>query len=242
MKNILIILFLTSSINIFSQINAFDKANDHYKKEKYDEAISLYQKHLISGHESSELYYNLGNCYFKKDDFAEAIWHYEKSLKLSKDQETIENLNLAKDKLKTVVNTLPPSFLDKIFYEIINLISFDQWRIITIIFPWLILFLYLIRSKIRKFYQAMQISLFAITLCLLTITYFSYHEVFKKEAIIFTNTSAKSEPTTNNKNKSLFSLPKGSKIEIIGKDGDWLKVKNEGNLKGWIKSKNCRFL
>lgn len=242
MKNILIVLLLMSSINIFSQINAFDKANNHYKKEKYDEAISLYQKHLISGHESSELYYNLGNCYFKKKNFTEAIWHYEKSLKLSKDQETIENLNLAKDKLKTVVNTLPPSSLDKIFNKMINLMSFDKWRIITIIFPWIFLFTYLIRSKIRKLYLAMQISLIAMTLCLLTITYFSYHEVFKKEAIIFTNTSAKSEPTTNNKNKSLFSLPEGSKIEIIDKDGDWVKVKNKGNLKGWIKIKSCRYL
>ena len=75
----------------------------------------LYQKHLISGHESSELYYNLGNCYFK-NNFTEAIWHYEK-LKTIKDQETIENLNLAKDKLKTVVNTLPPSFLVKYFMK-----------------------------------------------------------------------------------------------------------------------------
>ena len=65
---------------------------------------------------------------------------------------------------------------------------------------------------------------------------------FKKEAIIFTDTSAKSEPTTNNKNKSIFSLPKGAKIEILDKDGDWLKVKNEGNLKGWIKCENFRYL
>ena len=40
MKNILIILFQTS-INIFSQINAFDKANDHYKKKNKDEAITV---------------------------------------------------------------------------------------------------------------------------------------------------------------------------------------------------------
>ena len=49
--------------------------------------------------------------------------------------ETIENLNLAKDKLKSVVNTLPPSFLDKIFYEY-KLDIMIYLKSFTIIFPW----------------------------------------------------------------------------------------------------------
>lgn len=80
MKRLIFILSLFICSQNFASEQVFELGNKQYVNENYSAAISLYDSILISGLESSELYYNLGNCHYKTNDWANAIWHYEKKL------------------------------------------------------------------------------------------------------------------------------------------------------------------
>ena len=72
MKKITLLLFLCISLNTIAEQPLFTKANKTYANDSIAEAITLYDSILASGRESSELYYNLGNCYYKNKDWANA--------------------------------------------------------------------------------------------------------------------------------------------------------------------------
>jgi Ca-activated chloride channel family protein len=79
----------------------YNIGNNYYSDGNYSEAIKSYRK---VSHENSELkakaLHNVGNSYFQQDMLQEAIDSYEKSLKLSDNNRTNENLQYAKEKLE----------------------------------------------------------------------------------------------------------------------------------------------
>jgi tetratricopeptide (TPR) repeat protein len=48
----------------------FEKGNALYKTGKYEQAIDAYGSVLKTNQHSSELYFNLGNCYYKLNKVA----------------------------------------------------------------------------------------------------------------------------------------------------------------------------
>ena len=60
-----------------------EAANKAYNKEKYNDAITLYNKVLEKGEVASDLYYNLGNCYFRIANYPMAILNFERAKKLN---------------------------------------------------------------------------------------------------------------------------------------------------------------
>jgi len=99
MKRLIFILSFIFALQSFAGEQLFFQGNSEYANENYSTAISLYDSILTKGLESSELYYNLGNCHYKTQDWANAIWHYKKSLQLEKKENTLHNLELAKLKI-----------------------------------------------------------------------------------------------------------------------------------------------
>ena len=57
----------------------FEQANAFYKENKFDQAISGYNKIVEQGLENGNIYYNLANSYFKKGELGKAILNYERS-------------------------------------------------------------------------------------------------------------------------------------------------------------------
>ena len=124
MKLKTLIISLLLSISSFASNQLFEKANKAYNNSDYTSAITLYDSILTIGLESSELYYNLGNCHYKTKYWANAIWHYEKSLKLEKNKKTIQNLELANLKIIDRIEDIPQLFYKKwwsIFISIFNI-------------------------------------------------------------------------------------------------------------------------
>ena len=98
MKKIIFILSIFCCLTTFGKDSLFIIANNEYSKKNYLAAINLYDSILSSGYASSEIFYNLGNCYYKKQHWANAIWHYEKALKLDSKNKK------AKDKTATAIS------------------------------------------------------------------------------------------------------------------------------------------
>ena len=242
MKRLIFILSLFICSQNFASEQVFELGNKQYVNENYSAAISLYDSILISGMESSELYYNLGNCHYKTNDWANAIWHYEKSLQLNNNEKTKHNLELVKLKIIDRIEPLPQLFYKKWWINLTQTLSTQVWQILTLFGIGFIFILQLI-SQFTSLKSKLITKIFsAITVIILLITQTSYHNNFtKKEAIIFSETiTVNSAPTSSSTN--LFTLHAGSKVEIIDTIGDWINIKIANGNSGWIAQNSIKEL
>lgn len=242
MKLKTLIITLLVSISSFASDQLFEKANKAYKNSDYTYAITLYDSILTIGLESSELYYNLGNCHYKAQNWANAIWHYEKSLKLERNEKTIQNLELANLKIIDRIEEIPQLFYKKWWSSFISMFNTFSWQLISILIIWFALAIKIL-SQFTNYKKEHFLSiLYSLTLISVFATYSSYQRnITKKEAIIFTSSVVvNSAPTTNSTN--LFSLHSGSKIEILDTIGEWINIKIANGSSGWIKESGCKLL
>ena len=242
MKLKTLIITLLVSISSFASDQLFEKANKAYNNSDYTSAITLYDSILTIGLESSELYYNLGNCYYKAQDWANAIWHYEKSLKLEKNDKTIQNLELANLKIIDRIEEIPQLFYKKWWSSFISIFNTFSWQLISILIIWFALIIKIL-SQFTNYKKEHFLSiLYSLALISVFATYSSYQRnITKKEAIIVTSSIVvNSAPTTNSTN--LFSLHSGSKIEILDTIGEWINIKIANGSSGWIKESSCKIL
>ena len=242
MKRLIFILSLLFCIQTFAGEQLFLQANKEYANENYTAAASLYDSILTKGLESSELYYNLGNCHYKTQDWVNAIWHYEKSLKLEKNDKTIQNLELANLKIIDRIEEIPQLFYKKWWSSFISIFNTFSWQLISILIIWFALTIKIL-SQFTNYKKEHFLSLlYSLALISVFATYSSYQgKITKKEAIIFTSSIVvNSAPTTSSTN--LFSLHSGSKIEILDTIGEWINIKIANGSSGWIKESGCKVL
>jgi len=79
---VLAVFFLKEACALNEQSQAdsfFYQANIAYQTGKYDAAVENYEKIILLGEESGNLYYNLGNSYFKKGELGKAVLNYERA-------------------------------------------------------------------------------------------------------------------------------------------------------------------
>ena len=242
MKKITLLLFLCVSLNTIADQPLFTKANTAYASDSITKAIALYDSILARGRESSELYYNLGNCYYKNKDWANAIWHYEKSLKIEQNEKTIQNLALVNLKLIDRIEPLPELFYKKWLKSISQLFNTKFWQILTLICVWLFLLVRIFASFTTYKKDKLSHALLLIAILLLFIANFSYtNTIAKKEGIIFSSTViVNSAPTPNS--ADLFSLHAGVKVEVVDEIGDWINIKLTNGNTGWVKKNSCKVL
>jgi len=242
MKLKTLIITLLVSISSFASDQLFEKANKAYNNSDYTSAITLYDSILTIGLESSELYYNLGNCYYKAQDWAYAIWHYEKSLKLEKNDKTIQNLELANLKIIDRIEEIPQLFYKKWWSSFISIFNTFSWQLISILIIWLALTIKIL-SQFTNYKKEHFLSiLYSLALISVFATYSSYQrKITKKEAIIFTSSIVVNSAPSNN-SMALFSLHSGSKVLIIDNIGDWINIRIASGNEGWINQREVKEL
>ena len=243
MKKIIFILLIFICYQTFAEAPVFEKGNEKYTNGDYSGAESIYDSIISFGLESSELYYNLGNCHYKQQDWANAIWHYEKSLQLNiTNQNTIYNLGLAKLRIIDQIEEIPKLFYKKWIKNITSLFNTKNWQIIALLSIWIVLIIQILRKFLN--YKRKYLSDIFIILALISIfiSYHSYEDNFiKNEAIIFSAAVVvNSAPTDNSTN--LFSLHAGTKVTVIDQIGNWINIKIINGNSGWIKETNCKAL
>ena len=123
MRHIIFILLALCCIKTNAEITLFEQANREYKNENYSQAINLYNNIITNNMESSEIYYNLGNCYYKQKEWANAIWNYEKSLQLKKNKKTLQNLELTQLKIIDKIEPIPELFYTRWWKNIVDLFT-----------------------------------------------------------------------------------------------------------------------
>ena len=245
MKNLLIIIYLLSSLLGFSQTNNesyFNSALDLYNQGKYSEAISQFQLIIENGEHSYALYFNLGNSFYKINDIANSIYYYEKALKLSPNEKDIlNNLSYSQNMLIDKIDKLPVNQVSQFFNSLSNTLSINQWLLFGIAFLYVFLgtfFLYYFNNKAREKKNYFTIS--ALFLVLFNVFLFIGINRFENErniisAIIFENKiDFRTEP--NNRSDVLFNLHEGTKVIVKEELNDWTLIQISDGNTGWIES------
>jgi hypothetical protein len=246
-KHILLCFMMVFTLFGKSEVNSnFTTANDFYAESNYEEAIKEYQAIINSDNYSTDLFYNLGNCYYKIDNIPEAILNYEKSLKLKPDNEdALYNLAMANKLTIDKIDRLPELFIGSTWRNLITSRTVENWAYyaIGLIFLSLLFFIsYLLIQQVMIKKTGFYAGLFFLGLSMFSFLMAAQHNSIIKqssEAIIFAQTTTiQSEPNENS--EELFTLHEGTKVTLLESNKDWSKIKLPNGNIGWIKSNEIK--
>lgn len=250
MKKILVLalLFIYQLVSAQNANDIFANANNLYKEGKYEEAVSLYKQIEVLDKVSSELYFNLGNCYYKLNKVAPTIYNYEKALQLDPlNQDAQNNLVFAKRLTLDRIEALPKSVFQKFNENFLQKFTYNTWAIFCVLLSVIasilfLLFYFSYNSTQKRIYFTTSILSFIALISALTITYNQYNQAKNNiEAIIFSEeVSIKNAPTSNA--EEVFTLHEGTKVKVVDTVDDWKKIKLIDGKIGWIVSKYLKEL
>lgn len=229
-----------------NNLAAFKAGNDFYASERYNDALQEYSTLLSNGQVSSELYYNLGNCYFRLDSIGKAIWCYQKAIILNpKNQLAIDNLTFLESQTEDDISLYAPGFRTWVKQQLFS-VGINFWIYCSIAVSILIMLLLAFYRRIRKdglksimFYT----TLFSFVLLIFTsITAYYHFQRWSGEsrnyAILNSDQELKGLPAE--KSQPEIALHEGCKFEVIDEKEGWSNLQ-VGNYSGWIKSEHLLF-
>ncbi|MGB0880354.1 MAG: tetratricopeptide repeat protein [Polaribacter sp.] len=243
-----ILLFITNAVFSQTADSLFVMANNFYKEGNIEQAIETYRKIESQNLVSSELYYNLGNCYYKLNKVGSSIYNYEKALQIDPLHKDVQNnLVFAKRLALDNIEEVPKSFLQKFNKNYLQKLSYNEWAVVVVFFSFLgsILFLLFYFSDIpakKRLYFVTSIVSFLLLIVSIFITY-NQHNISKNtiEAIIFAEkTEIKNAPTLNS--EDIFTLHEGAKVFVLDAVDNWKKIKLADGKIGWILTDNLKEL
>ena len=242
MKYMKKLLFMAALLLSFVSASAQTKAeaDSAYVQERYDQAISLYNKLLETG-ASASVYYNLGNAYYRTGDMAHAILAYERAYLMEPGDADIRfNLQLART--KTIDKIVPESemFFITWFRQMIDWYSADQWgRAVVVCFALFVVSLLLYFFAGRMLWRKVGFGVGVCTLILAVLFHiFAYQQqqklLVRTHAIVMSSSlTVKSTPSTSG--TDLFVLHEGTKVEITDDTmKDWKEIRLADGKVGWV--------
>ncbi len=224
---------------------SFARANDTYKNADYQRAAQMYEEILASGVEAEEVYFNLGNCYYKLGNMAAAILNYERAQRLDPTDEDIDfNLALAQSRITDKIDPAPQFFIIKWWRLFVALATPSAWSLVGVVLVWLFIIAAALFFIVRS--PSLKKALFATGMILVFFAVLMFTFAFQQQnkatsAIVFASSVViKSEP--QEESKDLFVLHEGTKIDVLGTDGEWCKVRIADGSVGWMRMNTMRII
>ena len=206
----------------------FLRGNQLYNQEKYDDALSTYQR--ISK-KNNAVWYNIGNCFYLLHDYNNAYAFWRKaalSCSTAQYKSVMTNIATAEQRLgkkRTVV--------DYLWYMI------DGWQplIVQLIF---LFFRCILFWRVATWYkQGRKIALIAFILCMsvsaLALGLKYCHMQQRRAIVVLEQAPVFIGPNSEYQQLELFE--KGAEVKVIGRREQWIKIKSN-RLKGWIAQDN----
>ena len=239
-----LVLVLTALLSVTSLTVAAQtkqQADDLYAKEHYEEAAQIYESIIREQGVSTEIYYNLGNCYYKLDSVALSILNYERALMLDpSDGDTKANLALARG--KTTDKVTPPSemFFVTWWRSLTNLMSINSWLVIAFVafvlmLASILVYAFMSNISIRKagFYGCLFMLFVTVVanLCALS----QHHAIVNRHYAIIMSPAVTVKSSPSDTSTDLFIIHEGAKVEMLDQSmKEWCEVKLEEGKVGWV--------
>ncbi len=244
--NIIVLLCLTFG---FAQDNdAFNNANALYATGDYSGAVKAYNDIVSTKKISAELYFNLGNAHYKLNNTAQSIYNYEKALQLNpKDKAIKQNLVFANNMKIDAIEVLPKIGYSKYFNKFAKCFKTDTWAILSVVASLLfvvstILYFFTSVTRPKRVYFITSFSLLLLGFACLGIAYYKSNNIDNKTyAIVFAKES-QLKTEANFKSEDALTLHEGTKVLVLEKDKNWLRVKLSDGKTAWVLKDDLKLL
>ena len=223
-----------------SPVELMARANVHYDREEYAEAIQQYEALIGQGYRDAAVHYNLGNAYLESGDLGRAILNYLRAEELSpRDPYILANLELARsrtvDQLEAEGDSLVASISDFgrrwATMEEFGAAALLLWVAGAAAVGTLILRPDMQRRIILRTGAAVCFSAMLIFLVLLLSMFYS--NPYKNTGVVTEDTvEVLSGP--GQQYGEVFALHSGAQVRLVDSRHGWLQVALPGGeLKGW---------
>jgi len=247
MKILTFVLILLFPILGWSQ-SLFDKANEFYQQENYQEAAQLYEELLASEKHSADVYFNLGNAYYKLNQIAPAIFNYERALLLQPNNKDVQtNLKFAQNMTIDEIKSAPKVGFRNWLSGFTSVYHYDVWAKIAVGFSVLCLlgfvgFYFINRMVVKRIFFTLMLLFLLSSIVSITLSVFEKNRAEGyNPAIIFSETIAlKIEPRSVA--ADVITLHEGTKVFILEDLDDWFRVELADGTKGWLQKETVRSL
>ena len=227
-----------------SQDSTFRRGNDAYLKGDYKEAVLAYEQVAALGVVSEHLYYNLGNAYYKLGALGPAIYNYERALE-------VDPSGPAADDARYNLDAAQEAARRKAEDRLVGAEGVSFW--IRVVAPfstgslsWLFLALYVavFGALIALRFIApgfLRVSLWVLTAFLILGATAAggllggrlYLTTRVERAIVLPDVLGVHEGPDANY-QTTFTVHAGLRVRITEHDQDWVRVRLQNGLEGWV--------
>lgn len=229
------IVYVLSLIAICPASAELHPAIKAYQNHDYSQAIQLWNQEIRKPNANKEeIYFQIGNNLFQSKDYSQAILFYEKALRENYNREDIKfNHKVARAKLGLPVEN-QVLFTDDWMKKIAYIFSTNQYRWMTIVLAWGLLFIIAFhRFRYIKKYSLIRNLLLGTLLTISTLYATRYYFrtttvkgiVLKPALTGYTSISMDGSPKP---------LHQGEKVLITDRIGDKIQVLSESDSSLWI--------
>jgi len=220
----------------------FAQGNRLYAAGDYEGAATRYETLVNDGYAEAAVYYNLGNAHFKLNNLASSILYYEKARKLAPgDPDIRKNLAFVNLGITDRIQPLPEFFIDSWWRGLLFSASLTTWSAIAVVcwlvaFGLLIVYLYTWKPRLKRaaFYSGVATA--ALALLLLMVAYSQHRMRIDDDSAIVFSSQATVRSAPSDSEKTLFVIHEGTKVEIMERVADWLRVSLPNGHEGWIEA------
>ena len=225
--------------------STFEAANQAYLHGDYKGAIDKYEQVLAAGVIHEDLHYNLANAYFKADRLGPAILHYERALRLDPGQDDVEaNLKLARqtaaarwqDKLQGAekdplwMRALAPFTLGGLTLGFLGM--YGALFLLAVV-------VYLMRPGIAR--VGLVVLLVFVTLSTvgaggLLAGRWGLDKLVQQGIVLPDELAVKDGPGADY--QTSFLIHGGLRLRIAGRDQEWVLVRLQNGLEGWVRARD----
>jgi tetratricopeptide (TPR) repeat protein len=239
--SLFILMFLISYGNSENLEELFNRANQAYRAEKYEDAIELYKSILSQGFENADLYYNIGNCYFRLDQVGQAVLHYEKAKKINPNESDLNyNLELANlrvvDRIQVPVRFFMFDWWDHIkWYFSLNNLVFLLIALYCLSGLMFIVWLFVRWEKLRSVLISSGIVLGLLFIFWAYIFFLRIDEYRNRVEGIILSPSVTVVSAPDDNSADMFILHEGVKVLLNEQRDAWVNISLVDGKSGWIK-------
>ncbi len=215
-------------------------ANSLYQQGQYELALEQYNAVILSGKESADLYYNMGNAAYRSNSIGHSILYYEKALKLEPSHEdAMHNLDFVSRYRLDTFEQVPVLFLGAWITGFVQLFPEQIWSILALLFfiftlAGLLIYLFSRRMLLKK--SAFISGLAALLMFVITLfaALSSHRDIVNPDTAIILAPSVVVRSSPSESGTELFILHEGTKIEVNENVSSWQNIKLIDGREGWI--------
>ncbi len=218
----------------------YQMANSLYQQGQYEPALEQYNAVILSGQESADLYYNMGNAAYRSNSIGHAILYYEKALKLEPTHEdAIHNLEFVSRYRLDTFEEVPLLFLGAWISGFVQMFPEQTWSILAMVFfvgflAGLLLYLFSRSMLLKK--SGFISGLVGLVIFVITVSsaLSRHRDIVNPDTGIILAPSVVVRSSPSESGTELFILHEGTKIEINEEVFNWQNIKLIDGREGWI--------